>query len=106
MARRIGSLVRERLKELLFVAGELTAYEAYKHYVAIFGKVSRRNIYYQFEKGAQLAEFVVAKVTEEKGDYSWGGLSTKKYYRLGPESTPVLNEAVRNYFADIKRGKT
>lgn len=106
MARRVGSIVRDRLKEMLYVVGELTAYDAYKHYIVIFGKISQRNIYYQFEKGTELAEFVVAKVEEEKGDYSWGTSTTKKYYRLGPASTPVLNEAVRNYFSSLKSRKS
>ena len=67
--RPLKSVVRDRLKEMLYIAGSLTAYEAHKYYVQLFSKTSQRNIYYQLQKGVDIGMFKIYEVVEEKGNY-------------------------------------
>jgi hypothetical protein len=96
------SLVRERLKEMLFIAGKLTAYDAHKHYVRIFAKTSQRNVYYQLQKGVEKEEFQQA-VVEEEGDYSWGSKAKKVYYSLAKEISVQIQKEVKEYFDSLKK---
>ncbi|MGM5480042.1 MAG: hypothetical protein ACQESC_01120 [Nanobdellota archaeon] len=75
------SVVREHIKEILFVFGSLTAYDIYSHYKVLFAKTSMRNVYYQCERGVSLEVFD-KKTVEEKGSFSWGSVSRKVYYSL------------------------
>lgn len=92
------SIVRDRLVEILFVKGEETAYNLYKDYINIFGKCSQRNIYYQLQKGVSLDLFQINDVVDEKGDFSWGDVARKVYYKLGKLAKPILSEEVTKYF--------
>lgn len=95
------SLVRERLKEMLFIAGKLTAYDAHKHYIRIFAKTSQRNVYYQLQKGLANGYFETT-VVEEEGDYSWGTRAKKIYYSLAKNvSVKGMNE-IKDYFNKLK----
>ncbi|MFP4118654.1 MAG: hypothetical protein ACLFTH_01210 [Candidatus Woesearchaeota archaeon] len=91
------SLVRERLKQLLYLLGPTTAYDAHKHYRELFAKTTRRNIYYQLSKGVDTGVFQIDKVEEEQGDYSWGSSSRKVYYRLAPKTTVTIEDRVKEY---------
>jgi len=95
------SIVRDRLSEMLFIKGKLTAYDAHKHYIRIFASVTRRNIYYQLAKGAVLGLFKKESV-EERGDYSWGETSRKIYYELKSKDEVRLNLEIKKYFKEIK----
>lgn len=97
---RVKSIVRARLAEMLFVAGKLTAYDAHKHYLKLFGPVSQRNVYYQLERGAKLEQFERIEL-EEKGEYSWGTVSRKVYYSLKSKEGIVLDTKVREYFTEV-----
>ncbi len=99
------SLVRERLKQLLYFLGPLTAYDAHKHFVELFAKTSRRNVYYQLSKGEELGFFKVNKVEEEQGDYSWGSTSRKVYYELAAKMPVDVDERVREYAQKVKANK-
>ncbi|MGM5480804.1 MAG: hypothetical protein ACQESE_00170 [Nanobdellota archaeon] len=91
------SLVRERLKQLLYLLGPLTAYDAHKHYTKLFAKTSRRNVYYQLSKGEEMGLFKIDRVEEEQGDYSWGSISRKVYYKLAGKTPVNIEDRVRNY---------
>lgn len=99
--RPLKSIVRERLVEILYLGGKMTAYDAHKHYIALFGATTRRNVYYQLEKGAVLNLFSIKQVVEEKGDYSWGETTRKVYYVLGKAALPKLDKHVKKYFDSI-----
>lgn len=102
MARPARSKVRDQLAEILYIAGKLTAYDAHKHFLAIFGKATQRNIYYQLRRGVEIGIFRVEDVVDEKGDYSWGSVSRKVYYELAPAASPQLNTQVKHYFDSIE----
>ncbi len=96
------SVVRDRLVEMLFIAGRLTAYEAHKHYLRLFGKASQRNIYYQLQKGE--AQGIFSKeVVVEKGEYTWGATAQKTYYSLTSQARPQINKEVRDYFQEVNK---
>ena len=95
------SIVRQHLAEMLFVAGKLTAYDAHKHYLKLFGKVSQRNVYYQLERGAKAEQFERIEV-QEKGDFSWGEVSRKVYYAIKSKEGIMLDTRIREYFAEVK----
>lgn len=98
MGRPAKSIVRERLAEILFIVGKLTAYDAHKHYVQIFSSATQRNVYYQLRRGVDLGDFKISEVVEEKGDYSWGPTSRKVYYELTSNASPQFNKHIKNYF--------
>lgn len=99
--RPIRSIVRQRLAEMLFIVGKMTAYELHKHYLKLFGQASRRNVYYQLEKGTTIGLFAKEEIDEE-GEYSWGTSSRKVYYTLNSKEGIVLDTAVRTYFTKVK----
>lgn len=92
------SIVRTALAQILFVAGKLTAYDAHKHYIKLFGPTTRRNVYYQLRKGVDLDIFSVVDVVEEDGDYSWGGKARKVYYSLKNKEGVNPTQKVVKYF--------
>ena len=96
--RPTKSIVRDRLTEILFVIGKDTAYNLHKHYVAIFGKASQRNIYYQLQKGVSLEIFKIETIVDEKGTYSWGETARKIYYSLTKSSKPMIDKKVVAFF--------
>ena len=83
--------------EILNYIKKAYGYEIYKHYVAIFPKVTLRSIYYHLKKGVSLGEFMVNKIEKEKGDYSWGSEAEKIYYSLGANAKPAGNDRVKSY---------
>ncbi|MFW6378805.1 MAG: hypothetical protein ACOCZV_02175 [Nanoarchaeota archaeon] len=99
------SLVRERLKQLLYLLGPLTAYDAHKHYVELFAKTSRRNVYYQLSKGEELGFFKIDRVEEEHGDYSWGSTSRKVYYELAAKTPVSIDKRVREHAQKVNANK-
>lgn len=103
--RPTKSIVRDRLVEILYVSGSITAYDAYKHYISIFGKISQRNIYYQLQKGNDIGIFEIEDVTNEKGNYSWGDSARKVYYKLSKDATPQIDKKVIDFFNKLKKEK-
>ena len=98
--RPVRSTVRQNIVEILYFVGKAYGYEIYKHYVALFPKVTLRLIYYHLQKGVSLGEFKVEKVASVKGDYSWGPSAEKIYYSLGENARPACVERVREYFKE------
>lgn len=103
MGRPPRSIVREQLAELLFIIGKLSAYDAHKHYIHIFGVATQRNIYYQLRRGVELGIFRVEDVVEEKGEYSWGDTTRKIYYSLTSQAQPQLNTKVKIYVDSLDK---
>lgn len=96
--RPIKSQIRQNIVEILYSLGSAYAYDIYKHYVEIFPKCTLRSIYYHLSKGTDTNEFVISKIVQEKGDYSWGPKAEKIYYSLGPNADPKALNVVRKYF--------
>ena len=100
MGRPPRSIVRERLAEMLFIVGKLTAYDAHKHYVQLFSPATQRNVYYQLRRGVDIGIFKIADVVEEPGEYSWGPTTRKVYFELSKTATPQFNKHIKNYFEE------
>lgn len=92
--RPLGSSIRQNIVDLLAYIGEAYAYTVYKEYIKYFPKVTMRSIYYQLQKGLETGEFVIKKVLQEQGNYSWGSVAEKTYYGLGKNSKPRKNEII------------
>jgi hypothetical protein len=90
-----GSLIRDNLAKILFVARECYGYEAYLIYKSVFGKTSLRSIYYNLQKGALLEEFEISRAEKAAGNFSWGNISDRNYYKIknkrtAPEESEIL----------------
>ena len=96
--RPIKSKVRDNIIEILYFIKKAYGYDIYKHYIQLFPKTTMRNIYYHLKKGLALKEFAIDKIEKEQGEYSWGSIAEKIYYKLGPNSTPKIDKRVKEYF--------
>ena len=88
------SRIRQNIVEILNVMRKGYGYEIYKVYKEVFPEATMRSIYTQLKKGVALGEFEVETIVNEKGDYSWGVLAEKVYYRLGKKASPKGDERV------------
>lgn len=102
LGRPYNSPVRQNIIELLSQFGELYGYEAYKHYVRLFPKVSMRAVYYSLRNGVKKGYFKIAKVEKKAGNYSWGPEAQRVYYANGEMAKPTGNEKVKQYYEKIK----
>ena len=103
--RPLKSIVRDRLSQLLFVFGSLTAYDAHKHYIVLFAKTSQRNVYYQLRRGVDL-ELFNAKTVIEQGEFSWGSTSRKVYFSLSSKSiVPSVDKRIVTYKKNLDANK-
>ena len=98
--RPVQSAIRQNMVEILAKIGKGYGYDIYKMYVQAYPKVSLRSIYYHLKKGMITGEFEIEKIEKEKGNYSWGEMAEKVYYRLGasaiPKNDPRLAELFNN----------
>ncbi|MCA9477792.1 MAG: hypothetical protein KC535_01460 [Nanoarchaeota archaeon] len=102
MGRPARSVVRDRLAEMLFIAGKLTAYDAHKHYQQLFSSATQRNIYYQLRRGVDLGLFNIADVVQEEGEYSWGPTTRKVYFELAKAASVQFNKQIKEYFDEAR----
>jgi len=93
--RQVGSDIRDNLVELLYFLGSSYGYDLYKKYLKVFGRVSRRSVYYHLRKGVDLGIFKIERVEDVKGDYSWGAGVRRIVYALGPAATPRASIRVK-----------
>lgn len=99
--RRPFSVIRENIKKILSVCKELNGYEIYKIYIKVFPRVTMRSIYYNLAKGVELKEFMISKIKEEQGRYSWGDRATKVFYSLSNEEIDV-DDKTKNKIKEVK----
>ena len=100
--RPIKSQIRQNLIEILAIKGKGYGYELHKIYKEIFPQCTREVVYYHLKKGLKLGEFTIDEVRQEKGNYSWGGIVEKTYYKLGPNAKPSGDQRVQEYFEKNK----
>ncbi|MBI4017261.1 MAG: hypothetical protein HY363_06235 [Candidatus Aenigmarchaeota archaeon] len=98
--RPTRSIIRQNIVNILAVIGKAYGYQIHKLYIRLYAPCTREVIYYHLKKGAQLGEFVLEEIKQEKGEYSWGTSVEKNYYRIGPNAKPKidlkLQEHVKN----------
>ncbi|MBD3319200.1 hypothetical protein GF342_04800 [Candidatus Woesearchaeota archaeon] len=97
--RPTRSQIRQNIIEILFVMGKGYGYELHKIYNAIFSQCTRESVYYHLRKGIELGEFELKEITQEKGDFSWGGIVEKRYYCLGKHAIVKGDSRVADYFS-------
>lgn len=100
--RPLNSPIRDYIVEILYFMEKGYGYDIYKHYINLFPKVTLRSIYYHLNKGVELGVFEIQRIEKEKGDYSWGEMAEKIYYKLGKAASPKIDLRVKNYFQKIK----
>jgi hypothetical protein len=104
--RPVGSIIRSRLIEILYILGKAHGYELYKYYKEIdwpdTNIITLRVVYYHLRKGASLGEFKLEHIEEERGSYSWGESAEKIYYTLGPQAKPSLDPKVKEQIDRLK----
>ncbi|MGM5483933.1 MAG: hypothetical protein ACQER9_03390 [Nanobdellota archaeon] len=93
--RPAKSEVRQRICDILFKIEEGYGYEIHKIYCDNFERTSRELIYYHLRKGVDTGEFQVKEVKEEKGDFSWGQVTKKIIYKIGPNGKFSGNEILK-----------
>jgi hypothetical protein len=81
VAQSSRTSVRQRISEILR-EGPAYGYEIFKKYCARHGKISMRLIYYHLAKGEKSGMFEASGLKQEKGEFSWGEASQRKYYKL------------------------
>ncbi len=89
------SQIRQNIVEILSVVGSSYGYQISKWHAQLFPAATRRVIYYHLRKGLELGEFEVDKVEREQGEFSWGNIAEKTYYRLGRRAQPRGDERVK-----------
>ncbi len=89
------SIVRERMQQIVDAIGVTYGYEIFKVYAAAFSPIDIRSMYYHLRKGVALDEFALVGVKEEKGAFTWGDISIRRYYVLGPEAKERATEELR-----------
>jgi len=99
--RPIKSEIRNNIIEMLLVRAPMYGYQIHKFYNELFPPCTRENIYYNLRKGAKLGEFEITEVRQETGDYSWGTIVEKKYYKLGSNAKPRGDDRVREFFEEL-----
>ena len=102
--RPIGSNIRRNITEILFFMGKGYGYDIYKIYMGIYPKVTMRSIYYHLRKGVDIGVFEIERIEKEKGDYSWGEMAEKIYYKLSETANPVGDKRVKKYIDTLKNG--
>lgn len=101
--RPTKSDIRQNIIEILALIDKAYGYELHKIYKQIFPSCTREVIYYHLKKGVTIGEFVMEEIKEEKGDYSWGTVVEKKYYKLGPKAEPRGDPRVKEFFEKRKK---
>ena len=77
----VKNSVRSRIVEIL-KEGTAYGYQIFKKYRARYGEISLRLIYYHLKKGEKDGLFEMTEFEEATGDFSWGGTTKHKYYKL------------------------
>ncbi len=90
-----NSPVRDRMQMIVDALGVTYGYEIHKAYEEIFEPIELRSMYYHLKKGVQLNEFEEVGVEKVKGPFTWGDVSIRKYYILGPEAEKRATEEVQ-----------
>jgi len=89
-----NSQIRQNMIEILYHLKSAYGYQISKEYHKIFGSATRRVIYYHLKKGLSLEEFEIDRIEQEKGEFSWGNMAEKIYYKLGKRAEPRGNKKV------------
>jgi len=102
VGRPVGSMIRQNILEIINVKKKVYGYKLYQYYIDIFPKVHKRSVYYHLKKGVALKEINSRGSKYEKGRFTWGAVSKRVYYTLGPEANVKGSKIVSDYFKKNK----
>jgi hypothetical protein len=97
--RPTKSVIRQNIIELLHVMGQGYGYEISKIYNKVFAPVTQRSIYYHLKKGIETKEIALDGIKREKGEFSWGSIVEKRYYKLSKGANPKGSQQVNEFLA-------
>ncbi len=80
------------MQQIVDALGVSYGYEIYKVYEGAFSPIDLRSMYYHLRKGVDLGEFELVGVKEERGVFTWGALSMRRYYITGPNASERAND--------------
>ena len=92
------SQIRQNIIEILFNKRRAYGYEIYNCYIELFPKCTREVVYYHLRTGTKPGEFSIEEIKVEHGDFSWGSVVEKIYYKLGPNAQPNGDIRIANFF--------
>jgi len=101
--RPVRSVIRQNVVEILHHLGQGYGYQISKIYNEVFPTVTQRSIYYHLRKGMKTKEIEVYRVEKENGNFSWGSIAEKIYYRLGKKADPKGNAQVKDFVRQWKK---
>ena len=101
--RPVRSVIRQNVVEILHHLGQGYGYQISKIYNEVFPTVTQRSIYYHLRKGMKTKEIDVYRVEKENGNFSWGSIAEKIYYRLGKKADPKGNAQVKDFVRQWKK---
>lgn len=101
LGRPVKSLIRERMQQVVDALGASYGYEIFKVYREAFAPISVRSMYYHLNKGISIGEFEAIGEKKEKGIYTWGDLTMRKYYILGPSATEKADNDLHNVIKSL-----
>jgi hypothetical protein len=93
--RPVGSPIRQRIIDILYYLGEGYGYQIHKIYREAYGDCTREVVYYHLKKGIATGEIEESRIKQEQGDFSWGVIVEKIYYKLGSQANPTMDEEAR-----------
>jgi hypothetical protein len=92
--RPLRSEIRQNIIDILNVMGKGYGYEIYRVYREVFPECTLESVYYHLKRGVKTEELRIREVRQETGDFSWGPVSEKIIYELGPAAKPRHNSLV------------
>ena len=100
--RPLKSEIRQNIMDILHYLKKGYGYEIYRIYTSVFPKCTIEVVYYHLKKGVTLDEFRVERVSQEKGDFSWGPIAEKTFYALGPNASPRISRRLENHISKLR----
>ncbi|MEM4268475.1 MAG: hypothetical protein QXK37_06635 [Candidatus Woesearchaeota archaeon] len=98
------SQIRQNIVEILNVIGPCYGYRICQIYLEVFSHCTKEVIYHHLREGSKTGEFIVSKVAQEEGNYSWGQTAERIYYALGPNARPKNDGMVRKVIENVASG--
>ena len=95
--RPTQSVIRQNIIEILHHVGEGYGYQIALLHNQIYPKCTMRSVHYHLRKGLETKEFIIKKVAQEAGEYSWRQHAEKIYYALGENAKPKMDERIRSF---------
>jgi hypothetical protein len=102
--RPVRSEIRQNVIDIVNAIGTSYGYLIYRVYREVFRECTIESVYYHLRKGSKTGELRIAEVRQENGDFSWGPVSEKIFYELGPNAKPRDDPRIIDAYKRLKKG--